>query len=146
MHVHRREEGYIGRRMLGMGIPVRRKRRFLILSILATPRENLSTFISATSSSASCLLVNATSSKLYVIAGLTNVLYTSPSFLLISSCRRSLLSPFSILSNLPVLSCLRLYCTLHYSGLKKVKVVPYTFVHRGVPVRENTMLSHRHVR
>ncbi|KAL7870153.1 hypothetical protein SRHO_G00076500 [Serrasalmus rhombeus] len=34
---------------------------FLILSILVTPNENLSTFISATSSSASCLLDRATS-------------------------------------------------------------------------------------
>ena len=29
---------------------------------------------------------------------------------------------------------------------KKVKVVPYTFVRRGVPAREDTYPGHRHVR
>ncbi|XP_053743961.1 tumor protein D53 isoform X3 [Synchiropus splendidus] len=50
----------------------------LILSILLTPREKLSIFISATSSSASCLLLSATVSKPYNIAGLTTLLDTFP--------------------------------------------------------------------
>uniref|UniRef100_A0A8C4N0J5 Uncharacterized protein n=1 Tax=Eptatretus burgeri TaxID=7764 RepID=A0A8C4N0J5_EPTBU len=51
---------------------------FLILSILVTPNENRSIFNSATSSSASCLIVSATVSKPYNIAGLTTILYTFP--------------------------------------------------------------------
>ncbi|KAF7663340.1 hypothetical protein LDENG_00211810, partial [Lucifuga dentata] len=51
---------------------------FLILSILVTPKENLSILVSATSSSASCLFLSATVSKPYNIAGLTTVLYTFP--------------------------------------------------------------------
>ncbi|KAF7692621.1 hypothetical protein HF521_010231, partial [Silurus meridionalis] len=47
---------------------------FLILSILDTPNENLNIFSSATSSSTSCLLLNATVSKPYIITGLTTVL------------------------------------------------------------------------
>ncbi|KAF7688101.1 hypothetical protein HF521_014107, partial [Silurus meridionalis] len=47
---------------------------FLILPILITPKENLNIFSSATSSSTSCLLLNATVSKPYNIAGLTTVL------------------------------------------------------------------------
>ncbi|KAF7708794.1 hypothetical protein HF521_017851, partial [Silurus meridionalis] len=46
---------------------------FLILSILITP-NNLNIFSSATSSFTSCLLLNATVSKPYNIAGLTKVL------------------------------------------------------------------------
>ncbi|KAI5087280.1 gastrula zinc finger protein XlCGF28.1-like [Silurus meridionalis] len=47
---------------------------FLILSILVTPHANLKIFSSATSSSTSRLLLNATVSNLYNIAGLTTVL------------------------------------------------------------------------
>uniref|UniRef100_A0A3P8VTU0 Anion exchange protein n=1 Tax=Cynoglossus semilaevis TaxID=244447 RepID=A0A3P8VTU0_CYNSE len=47
---------------------------FLILSILVSPKENLSIFNSVTSSSASCLLPIATVSKPYIMAGLTTVL------------------------------------------------------------------------
>ncbi|XP_068170159.1 MTOR-associated protein MEAK7 isoform X1 [Antennarius striatus] len=51
---------------------------FLILSFLVTPRENLSIFISATSSSVSCLFLSDTVSGPNNIAGLTTVLYTFP--------------------------------------------------------------------
>ncbi|KAF7695082.1 hypothetical protein HF521_006805, partial [Silurus meridionalis] len=44
------------------------------LGILVTPNENLNIFNSATSSSAFCLLVNATVSKPYNKTGLTTVL------------------------------------------------------------------------
>ncbi|KAF7703122.1 hypothetical protein HF521_022129, partial [Silurus meridionalis] len=47
---------------------------FLILSIVVTPNENFNIFSSATSSSTSCLLLNATVSKPYNITGLTTVL------------------------------------------------------------------------
>ncbi|KAI5089826.1 NK-tumor recognition protein isoform X1 [Silurus meridionalis] len=47
---------------------------FLILSILVTSNENLNIFSSATSSSTSCPLLNATVSNPYNIAGLTTVL------------------------------------------------------------------------
>uniref|UniRef100_A0A3P8WWC6 Protease associated domain containing 1 n=1 Tax=Cynoglossus semilaevis TaxID=244447 RepID=A0A3P8WWC6_CYNSE len=47
---------------------------FLILSILVTPKENLSIFISSTSSSTSCLLLIATISKPYIMAGLPIIL------------------------------------------------------------------------
>ncbi|KAF7698365.1 hypothetical protein HF521_004875, partial [Silurus meridionalis] len=47
---------------------------FLILSILVSHNENLNIFSSATSSSTSCLLLNATVSNPYNIAGLTTVL------------------------------------------------------------------------
>ncbi|XP_054648940.1 uncharacterized protein LOC129190355 [Dunckerocampus dactyliophorus] len=51
---------------------------FLILSFLVTPRENLSIFISATSSSVSCLFFIDTVSRRNNIAGLTTVLYSFP--------------------------------------------------------------------
>ncbi|KAF7705066.1 hypothetical protein HF521_020352, partial [Silurus meridionalis] len=47
---------------------------FLILSIIVTTNEYLKIFSSATSSSTSCLLVDATVSKPYNFAGLTTVL------------------------------------------------------------------------
>ncbi|KAF7706705.1 hypothetical protein HF521_019959, partial [Silurus meridionalis] len=47
---------------------------FLILSIVVTLNENLNIFSSATSSSTSCLLPNATVSNPYNISGLTTVL------------------------------------------------------------------------
>ncbi|KAF7711442.1 hypothetical protein HF521_000453 [Silurus meridionalis] len=47
---------------------------FLILFILVNSNENLNIFSSATSSSSSCLLLNATVSKPYNIAGLTTVI------------------------------------------------------------------------
>ena len=51
---------------------------FLILSILFTPIENCNVFNSATSIYASCLVVSATVSNPYNIAGLTATLYTFP--------------------------------------------------------------------
>ncbi|KAF7686644.1 hypothetical protein HF521_015037 [Silurus meridionalis] len=47
---------------------------FLILSIVVTPNEHLNIFSSATSSSTSCLSLNATVSNPYNISGLTTVL------------------------------------------------------------------------
>ncbi|KAF7686956.1 hypothetical protein HF521_015349, partial [Silurus meridionalis] len=47
---------------------------FLILSILITFNKNLYIFSSATFSSTSCLLLNATVSNLHNISGLTTVL------------------------------------------------------------------------
>lgn len=69
----------------------------IVLSILATPNENLN-------NSASCLFVRATGSKTYILAGLTTILWTFP-YICASSC-----SALSLLSSSPLLS------TVHYFG------------------------------
>ena len=51
---------------------------FLILSILATPNDDLNISNYAASSSTSCLFVSVTVSSPYNIAGLTATLFTSP--------------------------------------------------------------------
>ncbi|KAI5090600.1 TOM1-like protein 2 [Silurus meridionalis] len=76
VHVCTRDfvEGVLVRTILPKNNPPMVLHAFLILSIVVTANKNLNIFSSATSSSTSCLLLNATVSKPYNIAGLTTVL------------------------------------------------------------------------
>ncbi|KAF7707483.1 hypothetical protein HF521_018701, partial [Silurus meridionalis] len=82
---------------------------FLILSILVTPNENLNIFSSATSSSTSCLLLNATVSKPDNIAGLTTVLKTFP--FILADTLLSQITPVTLLHQLHPA------CTLFFTSL-----------------------------
>ena len=84
---------------------------FLILSNLVTPSENSNIFNSATSISASCLLVSATGSNPYYIAGLNVTLYTFP--FILAGTRLSQITR-SWHSSPPIPSCL--YSLLHFSS------------------------------